>query len=120
MGVEDIRQELRRVVYSDGYIAQAQLQNGQAIVTYQDYQGQPWRFEFGGVVLFRAYEFGGRVEGVWATDDSAAIAEAVSVIESDGGRREGYPGLVAADFCGDGVMMTVVFQTLHISNAGAV
>ena len=42
-------------------------------------------------MLFRAYEFGGRVEGVWATDDSEAITEAVSVIERDGGSREGLP-----------------------------
>ncbi len=119
MSLENIRQELGRVSYSDGRIIEAQLENGQAVVVYQDWQERLWHFEFGGVVLFRAYEFGCYIENVLANDDSPAISEAVLVIEQDGGKRKGYPDLLAVEFSGATVMMTVVFQTLHISSKAA-
>jgi hypothetical protein len=114
VNLNDVHRELRRVDYSDGQIERAELKAGCTIVIFNDWQENTWRFEFGGVVLFRAYEFGD-VAFVTAVDQCNAIEEAVSAIERDGGKREGYPGLLCAEFSGDMPMVTIVFQTLRIT-----
>ena len=114
-GLQNVLRELGRVNYPDGQIVRAELEGGRAVIIFGDWQQVSWRLEFGGVVLFRASEFSGDITSVLVAAESSAIEEAVSTIERDGGRREGYPGLLCADFVADMPVVTIVFQSLRIS-----
>ena len=120
---QSVQDKLAQISYSDGHVDQVQLISDQANLVFRDWREQVWHLRFRGVVLFQSYEFGGDVSEVRVGDD-AALQEALEVIKQNGGKREGYPGLVSVSFLCDAPMITLVFQDLDVEgpvsrNAGS-
>lgn len=108
MNHEDLSYPLARLSVADGQIERMELKGDEAVMELRDWRGQRWKLHFGGVVLFRSYEFCGALSEVTVGENASLLAEAISVIEQHGGDRKGYPGLTAVEFTAAAATVSLV------------
>lgn len=118
MSAETVSQTLAPIPVADAQIERLMLTGNEAVVELRDWRYQLWKLHFGEVVLFRAYEYCADLSEIRVIERNSAIEEALSVIERNGGNRQGYSGLVAVEFldavCGF-PMVAIVCQQVAVT-----
>ncbi len=108
--MNNIREQLEGIDFSDGRIERVELVSGEVLIVFKNWQERILRLRFKGVVYFKSFEFGSDDTEVQIVNDTEEIKEAIRVIEQDGGSIKAYPNLLQITFISDAPVMMVVFQ----------
>lgn len=109
-----IHEKLQEFDFCDGQIEGVELQNGNVVLVFKNWQERTFHLKFSGVVYFKSFMWGGDISEVQLIKDAEEIKEAFRFIEHDGGATKDYHNLVQLNFISEIPVVVLVFQKFQI------